>query len=436
MPPSNLAVLVLSPATPSASSNRASKLGAVWVMLRAAAIRKGVILGFLTALCACITLAQPTNPVQGPPKIEFEAWREVDRSEFFNEYSVSYTSSITTGIENNDAVRLRVVMPTDTFGPVPVVVLLHYWGARDVSLERTIARRLAGSGIASVIVPLPYHLDRTPPGMFSGEMAIEPDMVKLQNTMWQGVQDVRRAVDWIESRTEFDKTKIGIAGTSLGALVSALAFAVEPRFAASCYLLGGADIAHILWHSSRVVSQREELRRQGYTEGRVRQELAGIEPLNYLVKTDMRPAYVIAAKFDTVVPPSDAEKLIGALGNVQSTWLDTGHYGGALVQNKLVRAVSGFFGQTFRGPGFSAPDSLYAPTIRWGINLNDETGLQVMAGLDVWRLKANGETFAAVMVTPRGGAGFIGHTVSKNFSIGITVLRKRTTLGALWSIVL
>jgi dienelactone hydrolase len=405
-------------------------------MLKAAAITKAVIVGFLCFAGASLTLAQPSNIAQPPPKIAFDPWREVARSEFLTEYAVSFPSAAVSGIAVNDTVRPRVLLPTDTFGPVPVVVLLHYWGASDVSLERNVARRLAQSGIASVIVPLPYHLDRTPQGMVSGQMAVEPDMAKLQATMRQSLLDVRRAVDWIESRSEFDRSKIGIAGTSLGALVSALAFAVEPRFAASCYLLGGADIAHILWHSSRVVSQREELRRQGYTEGKVRQELAGIEPLNYLDGSDARPSYVIAAKFDTVVPPADAEKLIGALGNVQTTWLDTGHYGGALVQNKLIRAVSGFFSQTFRGPGFSAPDSLYAPTIRWGINLNDETGLQVMAGIDVWRLRANGETFAAVMITPRGGAGFIGHTVSRNFAIGLTVLRKRTTVGALWSIVL
>ncbi len=381
-------------------------------------------------------MAQPSNIAQPPPRISFDQWREVARSEFSTEYTFAFASAVTTGIEQNDTVRLRVFTPTDTFAASPVVVLLHYWGASDTSLERTIARRLAEAGVATVIMPLPYHLDRTPPGMVSGQKAIEPDMQKLQATMTQSVLDVRRTVDWIESRSEFDKNKIGIAGTSLGALVSALSFAVDQRFAASCYLLGGADIAHILWHSSRVVSQREELRRQGYTEGKVRVELAGIEPLNFLSKADTRPSYVIAAKFDTVVPPADAEKLIGALGNAQSTWLDTGHYGGALVQNKLVRAVSGFFTQTFRGPGFAAPNSLYAPTIRWGINLNDETGLQVMAGIDVWRLRANGETFAAVMITPRGGAGFIGHTISKNLALGVTVLSKRTVVGALWSIVL
>jgi dienelactone hydrolase len=343
---------------------------------------------------------------------------------------------VSTGYVENDTVRLRVFTPTDSFGPVPIVVLLHYWGATDTSLERSAARRLAEAGIASVIVPLPYHLDRTPPGVSSGSMAVRPDVDALINTMVQSVLDVRRAVDWIETRPEFRHDQIGITGTSLGALVTALSFAVEPRFAAASFMLGGVDVAHIIWHSSRVVSQREELRRQGFTEDRLREALAPIEPMNYLQPTDKRPSFVIAAKYDTVIPPADAEKLLTRLGNVKTTWLDTGHYGGALVQAKLVTTVSRFFSQTFRGTDFNAPDSLYAPTIRWGIGLNDETGLQVMAGIDVWRLKANGETFASVMITPRGGQGFLGQTVSKNFAIGIAVTRKRTTVGMLWSIVL
>ncbi len=385
---------------------------------------------------ACLTLAQDSVIAQPPPRIAFELWREVGRSEFFTEHAVEFPSSVTSGYPENDEVRLRVVMPTDTFGPVPVVVLLHYWGATDVSLERTLARRLAENGIASVIMPLPYHLDRTPAGTLSGQMAVAPDVTKLTATMRQSVYDVRRTVDWIESRPEFRRDQIGISGTSLGALVSSLAFAVEPRFAASCFLLGGVDIAHILWHSSGVVAQRDELRRQGYTEDRLRTELAPIEPQNYIEKGDMRPSFVIAARFDTVVPSDDAQKLIGALGNAQVTWLDTGHYGGALVQSKLVTTVSRFFTQTFRGPGFNAPGSLYAPTVRWGLGVNDETGLQVMAGIDVWRLKANGETFATLMVTPKGAQGFFGQTVSKNFAIGISFTRKRTTPGLLWSIVL
>lgn len=388
------------------------------------------------ALSPASTLAQEDSITQPPEKVSFEPLKEVRRSEFFTEHEVSFTSPLPTKEEENNTVRLSVFLPTDRHAAVPVVVLLHFWGARDDRLERAIAARLAELNVASVLMPLPYHLGRTPKNKASGEMAIVANMGHLRKTTVQGVQDLRRTVDWIESREEFRHDQIGIGGTSLGALVGALAFAIEPRFAASSYLLGGADMAHILWHSARVVSQREELRNQGLTEVKVREELAPIEPLNYLKPDDVRPSFVIAAKFDTVVPPADAEKLIAALGNCQSLWLDTGHYGGALVQARLVRTVAGFFAATFRGTSYQAPRSLFAPTLRWGATLTESAGLQVGAGIDVWRLKSDGETFGSVLLTPSGAQGFIGQTISKNLAVGVIVLPKKTTVGALWSVVL
>lgn len=390
----------------------------------------------LGALAPAITLAQITDLTQPPEVIEFAPLREVRRSEFFTEHSVTFQSPIITEHPENNSVRLSVFLPTDRLGPVPVVVLLHYWGARDDRLERTVAMRLAELGIGSVLMPLPYHLDRTPKGWVSGELAIVPDVQKLRTTTIQGVLDLRRTVDWIVTQPDFIHEQIGLGGTSLGAIVGALAFAIEPRFAASTYLLGGADIAHILWHSARVVTQRDELRKQGITESKLREQLALVEPLNYLKQDDTRPTFVIAAKYDTVIPPSDAEKLISALGNCQTLWLDTGHYGGALVQARLVRTVAGFFASTFKGSGFRAPRSLFAPTLRWGATLSDREGLQVGAGIDIWRLQSSGETFGSLFITPGGFQGFIGQSTSKNLALGIIVLPKRTTLGALWSVVL
>ena len=327
-------------------------------------------------------------------------------------------------------------MPTEAFGKVPVVILLHYWGAIDDDLEQRIAEDLAKRGVASISFPLPFHMGRTPSNSVSGALAIQPDPIKLRQTMIQSVQDTRRVLDFVESRSEFDAEKIGLHGTSLGALIAELVFAADDRVAAASFLLGGADLAHILWHSSRVVSQRETLRKNGYSEDRMRLELSSVEPLNYLKKTDLRPTYVVGAKYDSVIPPVDTRKLVDALGNTQSLWIDTGHYGGALVSRKLERTVVRFQAQTLLDQGFTAPESFYAPTIRFGLHLSDETGMQVMAGLDIWRLKSNGETFASAMITPRGAQGFLGHTVSKNLAIGITVTPKRTTWGVLWSLIL
>lgn len=413
-----------------------SKLSTDWAE-KVAATKINAYIGLLLGTVApAITLAQVGDLVQPLPQTTFDALRDEFRSEFYTEHSISFESPVFTSEPENNKVGLSVFLPTDRFGPVPVVILLHYWGASDDRLERQIAVRLAESGVASVLVPLPYHLSRTPSGKVSGEMAVVPDLGRLRATTTQAVLDVRRAIDWIETREEFRHDQIGLGGTSLGALVGALAFAVEPRIAASLYLLGGADMAHILWHSSRVVSQREELRKQGLTENRVREGLAEIEPLNYLRPDDRRPSFVIAAKFDTVVPPADAEKLIAALGNCQSLWLDTGHYGGALVQARLVRTVASYFSSTFRGAAFRAPTSLFAPTLRWGATLTGEEGLQVGAGIDVWRLKSDGETFATILLTPSGGQAFVGQTLSKNLALGFVVLPKRTTFGAFWSVVL
>ena len=386
--------------------------------------------------CACLTLAQTASILQAPPPIQFEAWRETERREFYRRYELSFPSPYHTPYPRNDIVKLTITMPTDTAGPVPVVVLLHYWGASRTSVEDALSRNLAERGVASVLMPLPYHLSRTPPNTLSGELAVQADPEVLRKTMTQSVQDVRRTIDWIATRSEFDSTKIGVNGTSLGAMVAALAFAVDSRIAASCYVLGGADLAHILWNSSRVVSQREGLRKLGYTEAKMREELKDIEPLNYLDPSDMRPSFVIAARYDTVIPPVDSEKLIAALGNSQELWLNTGHYGGVLVGPKISRTVARYFQTTFSGQKFEAPTVFYSPTLRFGLHADDESGVQVIAGLDVWRLRAAGKTFASLLVTPRGVLGYIGHTVSRELSIGITITRKRTTWGVLWSVVL
>jgi hypothetical protein len=50
-------------------------------------------------------------------------------------------------------------------------------------------------------------------------------------------------------------------------------------------------------------------------------------------------SFVIGAQFDIVVPTEDTEKLVRALGHPRVFWLNTGHFGGALVQRPLFRMV-------------------------------------------------------------------------------------------------
>lgn len=374
-------------------------------------------------------LAQPVEPV------EFAPWREERSDGSTRRYSATFPSPVRTGITNNDAVQVQVVLPLEGNEPFPVVVILHYWGATDSRLEESLASRLAAQGVSSVIVPLPYHLSRTPPGSRSGEYAVRADADALSQTILQSVLDVRRTLDWIESRPEFNPRRIGVAGTSLGALIAAAAFAVDHRLDASVYLLGGVDFAGILWNSSRVVAHRDSLRRQGFSQQSLRERLAPYEPLTYM-QPDDRPSYVIGARHDTVVPVASTEALIRALGDPHVLWIDTGHFGGALVLNPLMESVSRFLVASLDGRPFTAPSRLYAPTVRIGVLADPLDGVQVGLGVDVWRLTPNGELTAAVFATPRDVQVLLGFEVSRGLWASGVFKTRRTTWGLFWHTVL
>lgn len=369
-----------------------------------------------------------------PPQIEFPAWRQLDSDEFSKTYEVNFPSSVETKYAENNNVRLKVFIPADATGPVPAVVILHYWGATDLELESAMAREMNAMGVAGVVMTLPYHLSRTPKGSRSGEMALQPDTRELFAMMKQSVLDVRRTADWIQARTEFDHTKIGLAGTSLGGIVAALGYGIDSRFVCGGFVLAGANLAKILWSSSKVVSQREVLRRKGYTEDRLRSELAAIEPSAYLNPADTRPTVVIAARQDTVVIPSCANELITATGTKNAIWLDTGHYGGAFVRGRIVRTMAHFFDDTFRGGKFEAPPSIRSIVLKFGLVYTTERNLQVAVSTDVWRANQRGDMFAAAVLTPQGIQGFIGHKVSQGLSVGITLLPKKLVPGVSWNV--
>lgn len=382
----------------------------------------------------CFGTAQPPALTQAAPPVEFGPWEEAFEDEISRVYDLEFPTPLPSAYPENNTVRTRLMVPREASSPMPVVVILHYWGAIDTRLEQALGTELNRRGVAAALMVLPYHLQRTPKGSRSGELAVVADPGAMRATLTQCVQDVKRLLDFLGTRSEFDMGRLGITGTSLGAIVGSLIFGVEPRFAAGASLLGGADLAEILWYSSRTRSQRESLRRRGFDEAALRKALVDVEPLTYLRPSD-RPYYVIGARHDEVVPPSATEKLIDATG-AQTLWLDTGHYGGALVERSLVRSLAAYFAAVLNRRPFSAPGRLYAPTLRVGLSLSDGRGLQVAIGADVWRSNPRGDGFGAILLTPKGIEGFLGYQLPRGFSVGVSVQARRTSWGLFWNTVL
>jgi hypothetical protein len=399
-------------------------------LVMAAVLALAAVMG----LCQQIYQVDRARVIAAPPPLPFPDWTLDNTGEFHKEYSLSFASAGTSGYPENDRVKLRVFLPTPSRGPVPSVILLHYWGAADQQVEEALARRLNDRGIAAVLMPLPYHLSRTPKGFRSGQLAVQPDPKSLGDTMLQSLWDIRRTVDFVASRPEFDQEAIGVSGTSLGSIVGSLAFALEPRIKAASFSLGGVDMARILWRSSVVVEQREELRRKGFNEQKLRDYLAPVEPAGYLQPLGARRGMIIAANHDQVIPAASTQELIEKLGTADVIRLDSGHYGGFLVQGEILRTIAVFMDAALRDKPFNPPSRLNSPTIRVGGTYNPETGLQIALGLDLWR--SGSKWFAGPLVTPKGVQGYVGYQLDRQLSAGAAITGKRTTWGLYWSVIL
>jgi hypothetical protein len=254
--------------------------------------------------------------------------------------------------------------------------------------------------------------------------------------MSQAALDVKRAIDFVEGRPEFDSAKIGIAGTSLGALVAALVYGVDSRPRLAAFILGGVDLAEIMWSSSLVVEARDALRRRGYSYERLQLELTEVEPLTYLHSRKESSAFVIGGKYDTIIPRSSTTGLIGAFDNPRTLWLETGHYGGIFIQSRVFKEVANYFETEFSGKPYLPPRRIYAPTLRIGVQAAYPTGFDIGVGIDLWKSNDRGDLVVVGLLTPRGPQVFFGGRVSQGLSLGVSGSTTRVGFGLFWSRVL
>jgi pimeloyl-ACP methyl ester carboxylesterase len=124
---------------------------------------------------------------------------------------MSWTSPTTIARQGatvkRDAVNLkcRLSVP-NTSGPVPSVVFVHGLGSsKDSPRNVVVSERLVGAGIATVLFDLSGH----------GESSADP-----RNGLEGFVDDLEAVCQWVQMRPELDPSRIGIAGSSLGAAVA------------------------------------------------------------------------------------------------------------------------------------------------------------------------------------------------------------------------
>jgi hypothetical protein len=98
------------------------------------------------------------------------------------------------------------------------------------------------------------------------------------------------------------------------------------------------------------------------------------------------------------------------LGEGPLLWLNTGHYGPALVRSALFEVIGRFLlaqlqdGET----EFAVPTTLREPTLRIGLLYSQQWGARVSVAADVWRWERESRAGVAVQVSARNLSVLVG----------------------------
>lgn len=128
----------------------------------------------------------------------------------------------------------------------------------------------------------------------------------------QTVFDLRRAVDFLETRPEIDSTRIGFMGISFGGMIGTVFCGVEQRIKVPVIALAGGQLN--LAFKFKALAQETAI------------YLSIMDPINFVDRISPRPLLMLNAKKDEIVPPVMTKALFRAAGEPKDIiWYPTKH---------------------------------------------------------------------------------------------------------------
>lgn len=239
---------------------------------------------------------------------------------------------------HDQRVTAILALPQKPAPPFPAVVLLAGSGGhKDTDYIRFAADMLATQGIASLAIDAQYHGDRARKDR-SGDIHLIHSSTN-RDAWIQTVTDLRRAVDYLQTRKEILADRIGYLGVSQGAILGGTFLGVEKRLAAACLALpAGGSVAYA---KSQGLYKSENA-------ARIEANAALTDPIHFIGAFAPRPLLVLAARKDELIPKEATEAVFAAAGEPKRIqWYNSGH---VLPPNALLVDAKQFFLEHLQPP--------------------------------------------------------------------------------------
>lgn len=216
-----------------------------------------------------------------------------------------------------------LLMIPKTVDRAPCIVFLHgYGGSKEDALA--VADIAAAEGYAFISIDAVYHGERR----VEGRALYSTDINDTIRGFIQTVLDLRRAVDYLETRSEIDRDRIGYIGGSMGGIIGAIFIGVEPRIKAAALIVAGGNMSLMVRESEHpaIPPIRRYLEEQGISYEELQRILDPIDPLNFIARFSPRPIVFHLGRYDRIVPAEAGRQLYVRAGEPKKVyWYDAGH---------------------------------------------------------------------------------------------------------------
>ena len=223
-----------------------------------------LILGIAaTALCTATWFANPQDAKQSPKA------SDVEREKLY-----------LAGWDPDEPVPAYVYYKKGNKA-MPVVIFLHGMGG---SKESNVARMQdwAGKGLFVVAIDAHLHGERKVPGIFPqgknlGGLGTDYAIWVHQSSVSHTARDVSKVIDALSARPEVDRSRIGVAGISMGSSTCMVLAWKEPRISVVVGMIGAVDF----WYDvTKTPPGKEQDDKRASLSPRVRQLVDSIDPLD------------------------------------------------------------------------------------------------------------------------------------------------------------
>ncbi|MDQ7793478.1 MAG: alpha/beta fold hydrolase [bacterium] len=224
-------------------------------------------------------------------------------------------------------------------GRTPALILLHGYGMCKEHL-RLVATLCCWAGCSVMVPDLPLHGSRGPLGRSGADqLLLTMDLKNCSLLFRQAAADVVACLDWLCARPEVDPRRLALVGFSLGGILTALVLGMDGRPRAGVSLVGGGDLAGIIFSSPAAAPLRARLEALGYGPDQVREHLRDVNPLTYADR--VANLLMINGERDRIVPPEAVLRFWSALDPSRDNRLVWGPWGHFLPPWPTFRQVLG-----------------------------------------------------------------------------------------------